>query len=396
MDQEKAIHLSKSIFIGLTGIPILLYIVGIFYSGDTIRRLHEATSVGWNYQAGCKNEYMESESYRKATFDAVQKEKYNLDSAMYIFLLVLFIVPIVTLLCVFFLMKSYNSAYYFITLIVIGAIGPMLYEVTLNKSAKNRVFSMFSQKDCNLDVFNPVSSHNKVQFLVLALFCAVVYVYYKAFNHIHSLEGLQGFSDAFVKGITPYQYVYGVVVIIWLLAFVWVRLMTKEYDTIQQHVVCYYPQSQDGYKAAVTRFIQQDPSVYKLLVKVIQQNYFRAHSKYADIDRDNITDYVDYILYQNGRELENLESTANVEELNKLRDFMYQLRNDRLMEEPIRAFYKKTTVFFIVQFVVLMYALFHAVYARFPNQFSYMIIIGTSLMAFILSWIAWFDNAIVA
>jgi hypothetical protein len=66
------------------------------------------------------------------------------------------------------------------------------------------------------------------------------------------------------------------------------------------------------------------------------------------------------------------------------------------MEEPIRAFYKKTTVFFIVQFVVLMYALFHAVYARFPNQFSYMIIIGTSLMAFILSWIAWFDNAIVA
>jgi hypothetical protein len=111
------------------------------------------------------------------------------------------------------------------------------------------------------------------------------------------------------------------------------------------------------------------------------------------ITEDNIGDYAIYLMNWRGREFEDLPESP---ELNKLREFMYRLRNDRVYQRALEDYFKFSKRYLLFHLIVILYIVFHVLYQQESMRRGLIFMIGVGIIAglFVLSWYAWFDVAL--
>lgn len=392
--QGKMTNMSWFIFSGLTVLIGFLYIIGVFYTINTIRKIHAGYKKGFIQQKECKDEYMEMESFRKNMYDTVYTQRNDLDNSIRVFVYLLFIIPIAFLIFIACYLRSQNEAFYFITFAVTILTIILLHRVLIDSTSNKTVFTYLASRVCDLKDVSNTKTNYYTQLFVFVVTFAIIYTLYRTRKFVldPNTSLREGFSKVFTSTVEPYSFFIWLSILIWALTFIWVSSMTKWYEQLHNTILCNYPEQLAGLKLLLATYVEVDDNNYQLMRKVLQQCYFRVHQKYADIDMNNIENYAIYLMHYKGREFEELPESK---ELNAIRDFMYQIRTDQKLQKPLEGFLRWSIRYYTIQFVIIMYILFHVLYKLNPYYLAYTVIAGTIGLGFVLSWFSWFDTVMI-
>ena len=399
-----------SIFSLVIGIAIILYVMGLFTNMDTIRRIHFDYMAGFSFQKECKDEYTEQESSRKHAYDALIKNRPNMTFGNLMNKYTLFWVPVGICILMTIYLKDVQiiypdgtkipyAGYFYLGIILTVVLIVLLQKVLLDEGSKVQMFVHLNDKDCYTnDPINSIKSQHRVQMVVCLILMVVLAGFYylqkmfeKWIANTQATVQPGGLGRLFFESTLGKNYYIYTIVVLWIFSMIWIFKMTDFYEKLQMYILCYYPEQITTYKMLLQQYINDDKK-YQAVKGIIEQTYLRIHKTYPDINQSNIDDYIYYLMHAKGRELENLTETP---ELINFKNFMMNLRSNTTYDFVLRDFLKWCTNYFILQFILVLYIVFHILYMQFKGPVSYSIIIGTIIIAFVLSWYSWFDTVLV-
>lgn len=402
-----------SLFIGMT---VLLYLIAFFTHIGAVRQLHRDYTKGFLFQKECKDEYTEQESTRKWTYDAIIHHRQDLSFGDGMNVYVLLWVPLVLCaLCIIYMKEIHVKVasgnmqafygYFFVGITVTVILLAILHKIGIDRTSEVRLFTFLTKKNCNLDDVTDIQINKRVQGGLLFVMIVLVIAFFmiqrlmkKWTSDPNSNIKPFGFSEVFFNKTTEFNYLVYAIILLWFMSWVWISTMTRFYGKLQDGILCYYPEQIATYKELLRQYVQ-DEQKFEQMKTLIEQNYFRIHMSYPNVNQNNIDDYVYYLMHFKGRELEHLEEGENTiadMHLTNLRNIMLTLRTNKMYKTTLFDFLKWCAFYFILQFVIVIYILFHAFYTRFQIHVSYIVILGSIMLAFALSWYSWFDTVLVA
>jgi hypothetical protein len=402
--------LTWTLFSLIVGVVFLLYVMGFFTNMDTIRKVHFDYMSGFSFQKECKDEYTEQESSRKYAYDSLIENRAHMKFGNQLHKYIIFWVPVTLCLIMALFLKDVTlnypgatprpyAGYFYLGLILTFGVAFLLYKVILDANSQVQMFVDLKDKDCQGDItLKSVKNQHQVQMLVVFILLIILITFFFVVRGFRGWLGNptavlkpDGLGKLFFEKIMDKNYFINAMVGIWILAMIWIFKMTDFYDKLQVHILCYYPDQIVVYKGLLQNYINNEKN-YQAIKSIIEQNYLRVHKTYPDVNRSNIDDYIYYLMHFKGRELETLEDTPD---LIALKNFMTNIRSNTTYDNVLRNFLKWCANYFIVQFILVIYVVFHVLYLQFQGPVSYSIILGTIVVAFVLSWYSWFDTVLV-
>lgn len=429
MDKTRvsAVYVFSLLFVGFA-----IYAVGVLMNINTLRKIHGEYIKGFFFQKQCSDEYTEYESLRRHGYESLKNSRGALDSGAFVFLLILFWIPILlaALMMGYMINPSKQIGFliwaWFLAVIVLFMMSVLFY-VLIDVKTREKFYQFFQGTYCN--TISPNNARYTMFQGAMFLFTSVlVYSYYTL--HSNTEDGrTTGYIKNFTSGETPdrgkflgyeiYQYsdankslVYFFVVV-WILVAAWVYLSNKQYMRMRRDILCYYEGLMEDYKDALMNYIYPvpDPALYptkaaydretedrfKRIKDHVERNYLRIHGSMPSPtiqEDDSIADYAIYLMNWRGREFEDFPESP---ELNALRDFMYRLRTDRIYKKAFDSYFKFNKWYLLIHLIIVVYILFHLLYDKSPEFQKWMtvfIAIAILVGVFLLSWYAWFDIAL--
>jgi hypothetical protein len=416
----------------------ILYAVAIFANINTLRKIHSAYIKGYYFQKECGDEYTEYESFRRQTYEALKNNRNALDTGSYLFIVLLFWVPFSILILIMAQMIGVSLAWAGI----FGIIGVYFFMVMLNVGIypdKNTVtlYQYFQGSYCDETGIQNLSRHKLLQGLLFFVGGMVLYGYYvlqskydqqtksvfinkfpgvppevgagagadKLQNYLNATPpeqrrfGYKIYSIAQEKKPLFYAFVF-----MWLMAFIWLYFSNSQYHLLRSRVLCYYEELIGGYKEAIRGYLfpgdgsKDTDQRFKMLKEHVERNYLRIHGTMPPTILDGdvlINDYALYLMNWKGREFEGLKSSP---ELDRLREYMFRMRNDRVYSTTLKSFFSFCYWYYWIQFILVIYIVFHTLYAFLGLDaiLTVGVAVGGILLLFVLSWYAWFDVALFA
>lgn len=426
MDKERfaSIYFWSLIFIGFA-----LYTVGILMNINTLRKIHGEYIKGFYFQKQCSDEYTEYESLRRHGYESLKNERGALDTGSFMFLLILFWIPLLlsSLLMGYMFNLSSNIIWLAVYAITFICIVLVLVNILTKIESREDFYQFFKGAYCN----TISSGGNRYGLFQGALFILTSVLLYAYFNLHSRVDGGQrtGYSKNFMTTnedespkILGYEifkvsdrnsimvYLFAV---IWVFVAIWVNISNKQYIRMRKDILCHYEGLMEDYKEALVNYIypKPDPTIYptqtaydretedrfKRIKDHVERNYLRIHgtmpSPTITEESDLIGDYAIYLMNWRGREFENYPESP---ELNVLRDFMYRLRTDRVYKKAFESYFKFNKWYLLIHLVVIVYILFHILFSMegFERWMTILIAVGILGGVFLLSWYAWFDIAL--
>jgi hypothetical protein len=441
-------------------IGFLIYIVAVFSNLDSIRKLHGEYLKGYLFQKECGDEYTEYESFRRHTYEALKNQRGALDRGAYLFILLLFWVPFGILMLVVGHMIGISKMWLGIFLLIAVYFLLMMIKIGLQKNDAIHLYQYFNESGCDGTGDQQNNMHKTLQSIVFVFGAFVVYGFYGLHSHFTNVNNKSvpvfinkfplvskpntsgGSSVATYKTSEDYERMldadkpfgwrlyestdksgfklgYYAFIFIWVMAYLWLYYSNTAYQKLRLNVLCYYEDLMSGYRVAVANFLNPPAEGrsmesmpkeaeleerFQFLKEHVERNYLRIHGSppLKTVAKDNLADdYTIYLMNWKGREFEIFPDSP---ELNALRDYMYRLRNDRVYVQTLQKFFKFSKWYYFIHLVVIVYVLFHALYANIglglTKSLATPITIGICVIGilglFVLSWYAWFDVALFA
>jgi hypothetical protein len=434
-DTKKPPVSHKVIFWLILIVGFALYTVSIFNNINAIRKIHGGFIKGFYFQKECDDEYTEYESLRHHTYNALKNERAALDVGSYMNLLLLFWMPVATLLLLTGHMIGVSLIWTGVMAIVLVYVAYAMSKLYLNPTYNGRLYQFFEGSYCDT-ASTSITVMRRFQTFLILITGAIIYGYYALHSKYENgtktvylnkfptnldkevvSKIRSGDEKQYPVGYLLYQYAtkrnylfYGLVVV-WLFAYLWVFLTTKHYNRLREHVLCHYDNLMAEYKVVLETYIYPDPESssyatqeaydketekrYNDIKDRMERNYLRIHEimPLPSITEDTVGDYAIYLMNWRGREFEDLPESP---ELNKLREFMYRLRNDRVYQRTLEDFMKISKRYLLFHLIVILYIVFHVLYKNTTIQRGLIFMIGVGVIVglFALSWYAWFDVAL--
>jgi len=428
MDKER---IAAAYFYTLISIGFILYAVGILVNINVLRKIHGEYIKGFFFQKQCSDEYTEYESLRRHGYESLKNERGALDFGSFLFLLILIWVPILlaALMMGYMLSLSKTAIWIWVFALTLILLLFLLMNVLFQKTTRENFYQFFKDSYCNIE--GSAGNERRYALFQGAIFLLTALLVYTYFTLHSSVDGgtNTGYTKGFIinepapgqslgyeiyKHSNKHQLMVYFFVVIWIFVALWVYLSNKQYMRMRKDILCHYEGLMEDYKAALMNYIYPapDPSIYptkaaydreteirfKRIKDHVERSYFRIHetmpSPAITEDDDSIADYAIYLMNWRGREFEDYPESP---ELNELRDFMYQLRTDRVYKSAFESYFKFNKWYLLIHLVVVVYILFHILF-NMDSKFERWITIGIAITiligVFLMSWYAWFDIAL--